>query len=686
MKVIASAIATTIFSLSLTILSPLRAQLIPDTTLEQESSTVNIQKDLSLIEGGATRGINLFHSFAKFNVNSGENVYFTNPERIENIFTRVTGGERTEIKGVLGVLGKANLFLLNPQGISFNSGASLNLSGSFFATTANSIIFPNNYSFSTNNSTVPPLLTINLPIGLQLGENNRNISSNTTLLQVPSEQNLTLLANNINLQLTILTAQGGKIEIGSVGEREIVKLVNTSRGLSLNYQEVQNWQDVNLNKTLIDTSGLLGGSIDIQGQNINLKNTGIFSNTYNNIRGANIHLKSSNNLELNNSFIATNHYGKDLFKSNIIFLEGSNVKFKNASGIISLNLGPERTPNVEAIVREAVFASKIDFTNALKLNTLEKALEISSGETIIYTQEYTLEDNEPLNINSLSDLNKVEIIKIRSKEIEFNAVGNQTIFAKDFFAELKAANFTSDKIANSIEVVLDKLSFKNIKIVSDSEKNDLGLTNFKASDIKILPNNPENRLLNALFKLVSLNSLTNEVIFSVNLQNLNSPDVLIFNSSNLIQQDGTNITINATSLDLVAPIALQIIPDPSRNFLKLQQETIQGKELLNQSCSRQLDNKFTIAGRGGLLEEPTELLLDSPILQDWRYETNLTIESSPSTEKLTPPIVETKGWEISDNGTIKLLKNTSLGYRDIVESITFNWLNKFSNCSYILNK
>ena len=96
------------------------AQITPDSSLGTESSivipNVNVQGSLAdLIEGGAIRDVNLFHSFSDFNVGDLQRVYFANPTGIENIFSRVTGGNISNILGTLGVDGGANLFFLNPK-------------------------------------------------------------------------------------------------------------------------------------------------------------------------------------------------------------------------------------------------------------------------------------------------------------------------------------------------------------------------------------------------------------------------------------------------------------------------------------------------------------------------------------------------------------------------------------------
>ncbi|MFP4007555.1 MAG: filamentous hemagglutinin N-terminal domain-containing protein, partial [Spirulinaceae cyanobacterium] len=140
---------------------PVSAQILPDTTLGAENTVVTpIDATRDRIDGGAIRDINLFHSFLEFNIDTNRSVYFSNPVGVENILTRVTGNNLSNIDGRLGVLGEANLFLLNPNGIIFGENATLDIRGSFIASTSDSIQLGDNGFFSATDIDNSQLLSV----------------------------------------------------------------------------------------------------------------------------------------------------------------------------------------------------------------------------------------------------------------------------------------------------------------------------------------------------------------------------------------------------------------------------------------------------------------------------------------------------------------------------------------------
>ena len=194
-----------------------QSAIVPDASLGTENSQVISNADVNglpteIIEGGAVRETNLFHSFTEFNIDVGRRAYFASPKGIETILTRVTGENSSAIDGTLGVLGNADLFLLNPNGVIFGSNAQLDVAGSFMVSTANSLGFEDGSEFSA----VAPqesLLTISVPLGLQLNAlPPQGDVINQAALAVGSGQTLTLFGDSITSTVQ-LGAPGGTAQV-----------------------------------------------------------------------------------------------------------------------------------------------------------------------------------------------------------------------------------------------------------------------------------------------------------------------------------------------------------------------------------------------------------------------------------------------------------------------------------------
>ncbi|GAP94208.1 beta strand repeat-containing protein [Leptolyngbya sp. NIES-2104] len=242
------------------------AQIVPDSTLPV-NSRVEAGCTTCTIEGGTIRDNNLFHSFREFSVPTGGTASFNNAIEVQNIFTRVTGGTISNIDGLIQTNGTANLFLLNPNGMIFGANARLDLGGSFVVSTVDRIVFDNGFAFSATDPQAPPLLTISAPIGLQSGNNPGSILVQGRL-EVKPEQTLALVGDGVALERGKLIAEAGHVELGSIASESDVSIDSS---LKLNYQAVQQFQDIQLVQAArVDTSGSGGGSIQVQGRRIHL--------------------------------------------------------------------------------------------------------------------------------------------------------------------------------------------------------------------------------------------------------------------------------------------------------------------------------------------------------------------------------------------------------------------------------
>src|SRR6516225_94272 len=153
---------------------------------------------------GRQVGGNLFHSFGQFSLSDTpvpESATFTSTGStgpISNVIGRVTGGNQSNINGaVASAIPGANLYLINPSGIVFGPHATVNVSGSFHASTADYLEMSDGARFQATNpegstlSPAPPAA-----FGLMTASP-AAITVNGSTLGVPSGQTLGLVGGPV---------------------------------------------------------------------------------------------------------------------------------------------------------------------------------------------------------------------------------------------------------------------------------------------------------------------------------------------------------------------------------------------------------------------------------------------------------------------------------------------------------
>ena len=217
---------------------------------------------------GQQHGGNLFHSFQDFNLNLGESATFSGPSSVENIISRVTGGNPSQINGLLrSTISNADMYFLNPYGVMFGEGAELDVQGSFHVSTADTLRFGNGGEFNVrfpNDSllTVAPVEAFGF-----LTDNPAGITVKDTELSVSEGKTLSLIGGDLGINQVELTAPFGRInfasiaEIGDVIPKDDDLVVSDLRG------------DITVQDSKISTSGEGGGAVYIRGGQFELYNS-----------------------------------------------------------------------------------------------------------------------------------------------------------------------------------------------------------------------------------------------------------------------------------------------------------------------------------------------------------------------------------------------------------------------------
>lgn len=364
-------------SMDLSISIPTQAQIIPDGSIPTPTDVRQSNK-LFEIMGGTEAGINLFHSFFEFSV-IDENIvrFINNNPAILNVINRVTGSSVSEIFGKIEAGGSApnfNLFLLNPNGIVFGPHASLDLKGSFVATTANAIQFGDHGFFSASSPNDPSLLTVQ-PSAFFFNQVRPNSIINQSThqikidsedpvsvgLEVPNDKSLLLLGGDVTIDGGILTAPNGRVELGGLAGIGTVALNTDGNHLRLSFPDDIARADVLLtNGANANVTDRGRGSIAINAQNIEISrlsrlSSGISSTTNSsNGKAGEIIFNATGKIVIDDSRIFSNVASGTIGNSSDVFIQSESLSLINGALIITTSRGKGNTGDIVIDVRKDV--------------------------------------------------------------------------------------------------------------------------------------------------------------------------------------------------------------------------------------------------------------------------------------------------------------------------------------------
>jgi len=244
---------------------------------------------------GRQHGGNLFHSFKDFNLNSSESATFSGPNSVSNIISRVTGGNPSNIDGLIrSIIPNADFYFLNPNGIMFGPNTRLDVQGSFHASTADYLRLGSEGRFDArqpNNSllTVAPVEAFGF-----FTDTPSPITLKNSNLSVPYGKNLSLIggelfidgelpsksasSNRFNSEFTsTLFAEFGQINLISAASHG--EIISNQSGIIF---DAKQGGKITANYTWFGVSGAGGGSIFIRGGHLELNKSELESDSFNN--------------------------------------------------------------------------------------------------------------------------------------------------------------------------------------------------------------------------------------------------------------------------------------------------------------------------------------------------------------------------------------------------------------------
>jgi filamentous hemagglutinin family protein len=678
----------------------------PDGTLGLEKSIVtDVGQQKILITGGAERGNNLlFHSFENFSVDNGKNVVFLPDAKIENIISRVTGNSISNISGNLGVEGNANLFLINPNGVIFNNGASLDLKGSFFASTADSLVFDNAFEFSASGKQVPPtLLKVSLPIGFRFGATSANIV-NKSDLQVTA-RNFVLLGGEVRFRdFNQVLAPGTNIEIGSVSPESLVSISLSSSKFLLNYKDVKEFQNIYISQGFISTgdeNGRSSGNIQLSGENIEFTDGAQIGNFNDGNAGGDISINASKSLliidksSLNTGINENGSViGDIVIKTNRLIL--GNSSFIDASNdskgkiLKPGNINIDANDSINVFGNSQISSQSFSENDAGNVNLKSARLFLRNGGQVSSTSVFAsnggnidLDISELIEINGKTKFatsglfarsnggNAGNIIIKNTKKIDLLNGGKISVSSKGAGSagniNVDAGTILLDNggqieaITNGGrgDILLDteKLTLRNNSLITTNANNSADGGNIKITTAILLALSPAGSngsdiTAKAIGGTGGKITITAQGIFGIEARQK-------------IDGNQTNDIDASSQFGRSGQVDINTATNPNNGLTQLPETVIDPETQVAQSpCNRGWGNELTVSGRGGLPPSPrqdlsseaTQVKLVEPVQASNGTQNNPVFQEKNSSLNSDPEMIApAQGWIYNDKGQVLLV-------------------------------
>ena len=243
----------------------------PSTDVQPEGPNFLVTESM-----GELFATNLFHSFGEFSIDPNQSVTFTGRSSINNIIARITGGDVSNIFGLLrSDVAGSNVFLINPQGFVFGEGATVDVDGGLYVSSADVLEFSDGRDFKAQARSGPPVLSAASPaaFGFLSGDAPGAIQIIGSELEHEPGQTLAFIGGDLIIEGASIKAESGRVHLIAAGEGSRVPLQGPI--------ELSSGANVSIIDSEIDVSGepngairLHAGALDVVDASISSTNEG----------------------------------------------------------------------------------------------------------------------------------------------------------------------------------------------------------------------------------------------------------------------------------------------------------------------------------------------------------------------------------------------------------------------------
>ena len=397
-------------------------------------------------ELGHRAGRNLFHSFDRFDLRTGESATFSGPDAIRNVISRVTGGVRSDIDGTLrSTIPGANFYFLNPAGAVFGPNASLDLHGSFHVSTADELRFADGAAFTVSSLTVAAPKAFGF-----LGAAPRPILVDRSRLEVPANESFSIVGGDITIdggdsggELGRIEAEAGAVTLlasGGAGNARIVDGRLSGSGHS----------DIVLkDQASIDVSGDGGGTVRIEGGQIVMSDfSGAVALNTGSANAAGGVFVTADLLKMNAGFIEAAAFGAG--DAGAVTVTAGRIELREISRIDGRTHGDGDPVSEDGDAGPVtVTAGSIEISGLFSEIAGDSFADGDAGPVTIIADRIELRDNATISSETRGGTGDAGSVTVRAGELELRRAGGISSGSGSESIAAGAGNLTI--VADSIE-------------------------------------------------------------------------------------------------------------------------------------------------------------------------------------------------------------------------------------------